>query len=128
MKNIFNEKKDPVNYRLYQNFIGNLDFDTFRSDLMESIYCEVKNKIKLDLPEIYEDLKKTLESIKKYMNSLDETKSFILEKTAKIVDSNALCADIYKMRDEISNLKCDLNRFKFAIKNVFSDHEDEDDE
>lgn len=128
MKNIFNEKKDPINYQLYQNFISNIDFEQLRSDLTESVYHEVKIKIKNDLPELYEDLKKTLDSIKKYMKSLDETRSFVLEKTAKIVDSNSLASDVYKMRDDISNLKGDLNRFKHAIKNVFHDSDDEEEE
>jgi hypothetical protein len=133
MKNIFDKKKDPINYQLYQNFISCVDFESIRSDMIDSIYNQVVFRLKSQFPTLETECKEMIESMKLHLEGFVETRKFMLDKTAKIIDSNAICEDVYQMRDKINVLSKILHDFKNSIQKIFpvqkdDAYEDEDDE
>lgn len=102
---------------LVQNFQNDLqkDAETIKERLIE----RVNDFIKKEHPDLHDCLKKEVLNINKviqqHKKNVEKTKD-VLEKAVK---SSSLYEDVYKMRDEFSEIKNFMNSFQTKIKKAF---------
>lgn len=121
--NPFNEKTDPMNYTIFENFRNSIGWDEFKKDLVKEISNTVKKEIDAHIKECEPDLLVSFGDIYKELTRMiqdfDSTVKDIEKKAKKVFESSTLTEDVYKMRDDLAELKKSVMKFNANVKKIF---------
>jgi hypothetical protein len=122
MKNPFDQKRDPINYEIFQRFIDNVDFDKlkieFYDSIFESVYAKIDDYVKENNPDLLVNFNILYQNLTIEMKHMQDVVNNIEKKAKKVFESSSLCEDVYSMRDELKVLKKKMDKFNNAIKKM----------
>lgn len=88
------------------------DFKNGISNIKKQVIDDINKFLENEYPDISNNLKILAEKLKKDSEKVDD-------RLKKIVQSDSLCEDVYKMRDEMKEIKTFLEGFKKKVKKAF---------
>ena len=116
-KNPFSQSKEPINFNMYQNFLDRVDFDTLAAQVYEDTVNKVESHLKTLTPDLLVNFNTVYQELTRMMKDFQKTINEIEKKTKKLFESSSLTEDVYKMRDEMKNIKKKLDKLNAGFRN-----------
>lgn len=115
---------DSLNQQLMNRFLDSINWGTFSTEFQNSVANNVWEKIKKELnekdPILLQNFSKLYEEFESIHKEIDRKMKIIDKKLKKLTDSESLCEDVYKLRDEMKNIKSFVEKFEAKAKKLFS--------
>ena len=115
---------DSLNQQLMDRFLRSINWETFSKEFQLCVADNVLRKIKQELDEkdpiLLQNFSKLYDEFKEIHVEIDKKIKAIDKKLKKLTDSESLCEDVYKLRDEMKNIKSFVNKFEAKAKKLFS--------
>lgn len=133
--NPFSPQNEEENYKIYNSllekdfrtrFLGliyNEVYDYMKSE-KEKMFTQIEKYRKENSPELLEDFRTMYQELTILTKSIEVSFNEIKIKSKKVFDSSTLCEDVFKIKDELKEIKrtnLKLNKFVNKLEKVFGE-------